>query len=292
MCWCLDLLRTIMASVDSLTNATQIKLREITYADTGGVVNLLTSGFRGDRRSRDFWMRALKRLSEHATPDGFPKYGYLLECKGIPVGIILLIFSSVPVNGVERIRCSVSSWYVEPAFRFYASTLVSRALKHKDVTYFNITPRRHTHPILEAQGYVRYCAGRFLVVPGFSFSSYEYGCRVKAIASDMRPGEDLPPSEMDLLLAHASYGCLSLTCSSADGNHPFVFMPRMKIGLVPYAYLAYCRDVEEFVRFAGPLGRFLANRGFPLVVLDANGPLPGLIGIYSGAFPKYYKGPF
>jgi hypothetical protein len=166
--------------------------------------------------------------------------------------------------------------------------LVARALKHKNVTYFNITPRRHTHPILEAQGYVRYCAGRFVAVPTLSSSSY--GCRVKAVTSDIIADEHLPSSEVELLLAHASYGCISLTCRSANGVQPFVFMPRKKFGL-PFAYLAYCRDLTEFVRFAGPLGRFLAGRGFPVVVLDSNGPIGGLIGIYSDGFPKYFKGP-
>ena len=77
-------------------------LREINKADIGGVVNLLTTGFRRDHRSRDFWVRALQRLSEHATPEGFPKYGYLLECKGTPVGLTLLIFSSIPVERNEK----------------------------------------------------------------------------------------------------------------------------------------------------------------------------------------------
>jgi hypothetical protein len=61
--------------------------------------------------------------------------------------------------------------------------------------------------------------------------------------------------------------------------------------VVPFAYLAYCRRLDDFVRFAGPLGRFLAKRGFPFVVLDANGPIEGLIGKYSDGAPKYFKGP-
>jgi hypothetical protein len=35
--------------------------------------------------------------------------GYLLECNGTPVGVILLIFSFIPVNQETRIRCSVMS---------------------------------------------------------------------------------------------------------------------------------------------------------------------------------------
>src|ERR1700692_2182084 len=93
--------------------ALQISCAEIGEADLGGAADLLTSGFSIYGRTRDFWVRALERLSEHPTPPGFPKYGYLLKSNDIPVGVILLIFSSVFVDGKARIRCNVSSWYVE-----------------------------------------------------------------------------------------------------------------------------------------------------------------------------------
>ena len=51
-----------------------------------------------------------------------------------------LIFSEVATGATPKIRCNVSSWYVEPAFRSFASLLVLRALKNKDVTYLNISP--------------------------------------------------------------------------------------------------------------------------------------------------------
>jgi hypothetical protein len=43
--------------------------------------------------------------------------------------------------------------------------LVSRALRHKDVTYVNVSPAPHTRPIIEAQGFARYCDGIFVAVP-------------------------------------------------------------------------------------------------------------------------------
>jgi hypothetical protein len=46
------------------------------------------------------------------------------------------------------------------------------------------------------------------------------------------------------------------------------------------------------VRFAGPIGRYLARRGRPLVIIDSNGPIAGLIGTFRrGSMPKYFKGP-
>ena len=61
-------------------------------------------------------------------------------------------------------------------------------------------------------------------------------------------------------------------------------------GIVPCAQLIYCSDVADFVRFAGPIGRLLARRGLPFVIIDANAAIPGLIGWYSrGNMPKYFR---
>jgi hypothetical protein len=85
---------------------------------------------------------------------------------------------------------------------------------------------------------------------------------------------------------------LSLWCETAEGAHPFVFLPRMIKGILPCFQLIYCRDLEDYVRFARPLGWHLALRGRPLVLIDSNAPIPGLRGLYfNGATPKYFKGP-
>lgn len=263
----------------------RVRCRQIISADIDGIVNLLTSGF---GKHRDFWERALKRLSEHASPPDLPKYGYLLESEDAPVGVILLIFSSFPFHEQGEIRCNISSWYVKPEFRSYATMLISMALRHKGVTYSNVTPDPRTWPILKAQGYKQYSSGTFIAVPALRARSR--GCRVEMFGPDVRPGQDLQSSEIELLAAHARYGCYSLICRSAGRRQPFVFAPRRRFGVVPVAHLFYCRDVEDFVRLAGPLGRFLVRRGFPLVVLDSNGPIRGLHGWYLHDRPKYYWG--
>jgi hypothetical protein len=265
----------------------RIRCREIGPADIDRLADLLKSGF--PKRTREFWVHALGRLTEHSAPPGFPKYGYLLECQGRPVGVLLLIWSTIDADGQPKIRCNVSSWYVEPDYCNYAGMLVSHALSRKHVTYLNITPNHSTLPILEAQGYTRYCAGRFIGIP--ALAAARRGWRVDAVRPNVCAGDDLSPFEIELLLQHAAYRCISVTCRAESRRHPFVFLRRRKAGVVPFAYLAYCRSLEEFVRFAGPLGRYLLWHGFPLVVVDANGPIEGLIGQYSGGAPKYFRGP-
>jgi hypothetical protein len=269
----------------------RISCREILTADLDGVLNLLVRGF--PERSREHLKRTLDRLSEHATAPGFPKFGYMLESDGAPVGVVLVIFSSMTVDGVTRVRGNVANWYVDPAFRSHATLLTSHALAHKTVTFLNISPARHTWPILEAQGYKPFCSGLFIAYP--SLASDFFGARVKSVSRDIRPGDDLSPSEIELLLAHKSYGCISVTCTAEGRRHPFVFArrwQRWKSIWLPYALLVYCRGVEDFVRFSGPLGRFLTVRGMPMVFIDSNGVVPGLSGRYVEWGPKFYKGKF
>src|SRR5437868_14816498 len=116
--------------------------REIGIADLGAIADLLTRGF--PIRSRDYWIAGLRRLSVRETPDSFPRFGYMLEHDRRPVGALLLIHTARNDDGCTSIRCNLSSWYVEPAFRSYAPMLTKVAQRHKDVTYVNISPAQWT----------------------------------------------------------------------------------------------------------------------------------------------------
>lgn len=271
-----------------LAPAPAIRCRQIADNDILAVTDFLARGFPG--RDREFWQRALARLRKHEPPPGLPKYGYLLESGGVPVGTILLICSRMRAEDKPALRCNLSTWYVEPAFRSYASLLVSRALTNKDVTYLNVSPAPHTWPIIEAQGFSRYCDGIFVAIP--ALSGLFHGAGAKILPAAEQPAAPFDPFERELLLQHAELGCMSLWCVTAERAYPFVFRSRRVKNLFPCAQLIYCRALADLVRFAAPLGRYLARHGRPFVIIDANARLPGLIGIYRrGCTPKYFKGP-
>src|SRR6202011_5703889 len=146
--------------LDSPKTLPRVRFRQIADSDVNDVVELLTRGF-APRRSRRFWQDMMARLAAHATPPGEPRYGYMLDDGHGPVGTILLVSSAIPTNDGAQVRSNFSSWYVDPAFRSYASMLIARAIRHKDVTYLNVTPALHTRPILLAQGYACYARGVF-----------------------------------------------------------------------------------------------------------------------------------
>jgi len=272
----------------TVSPVSRLRCRQISEADISAVAVLLARGFR--KRSRQFWKQAVEQLSRREPPPSLPKYGYVIERDGVPVGALLLIYATVRMGGEIVTRCNFSSWYVEPEFRAQATLLVSMALRRKDVTYLNVSPAQHTVPIIEAQGFSRYCDGVFVAVP--LLSRPLRGARAKVREAFRRPEIAVDQSEHDLLLDHASLGCMSLWCATSEGAHPFVFRRRLLEGVIPCAQLIYCRDVDDFVHFAMPLGRFLALHGQLLVMVDANDPVPGLVGkFFRGKMPKYFRGP-
>jgi hypothetical protein len=268
--------------------ASGLRCRRIDEADIEAVASLLARGF--PTHDRQFWLGAFAQLTRHDTPAGLPKYGYLLESAGVAVGAILLICSAIRAGETETIRCNLSSWYVDPPFRAYAPMLVSQALRHKDVTYLNVSSAPHTRPIIEAQGFSRYCDGIFIALP--VLQGQFGGPRIAVFDAAREPDVDFDAGDQQMLREHAAHGCISLWCATSERAYPFVFRPRMVRGVIPCAQLIYCRDIGDFVRFAGPIGRRLARHGRPFVIIDANAAIPGLFGWYSrGNMPKYFKGP-
>jgi hypothetical protein len=264
-----------------------IRCRQIGEADLGAVAGLLTRGFTG--RSRAYWLAGLRRQAIREVPKDYPRFGYMLERDGAPVGVLLLLYTA---DGA-RLCCNLSSWYVEPAYRNYAPLLTKLAQRHKHVTYLNISPARWTWPIIEAQGFVAYCKGLFFAVPLLSRARRD--TRIEIVSGDVAAIDGLPAHELDLLRRHAQYGCLSLVCRTADGAIPIILAPvRIRRGFLapPAMQLIYCREVADFVAAAGAIGKLLLRQGKIAVILDANGAVPGLAGLYTEARGrKYFRGP-
>jgi hypothetical protein len=259
-----------------------VRVREIGLPDLDGVIDLLTKGYW--RSPRSYWMNVIERLTKHQTPQGYPRYGYLVENDGTLVGVILTIFTARVAEGVTSVWCCGSSYYVEPQFRLYGPTMMKKAHRFREVTYFSISPSPHTWDMLAAQGFKRLNKGVYAALPALCPALP--GTRVRIIKEyDAR----LTPFEADLLERHAGFGCISVVCEHNGMLHPFVFVVRRRYGW-PFAYLVYSPDQADFRVFAGTLGRFLAKRGIPSVVFDADGPVDGIPGKYLESLPRFWKG--
>jgi hypothetical protein len=270
---------------------TKVRCREIRESDVEAIADLLTRGFVG--RSREYWIQGLRRQAFRAVPEGYPRFGYMLDDDGTPVGVLLLIYTALGNGEATAIQCNLSSWYVDPAYRNYAPLLTKVAQRHKDVTYLNISPAPWTWPIIETQGFQAYCRGLFFSVP--LLSRVPRWTSVEVIAPLTKQIEGLDATETELLTRHARYNCLSLVCRTPQGTFPFILQPvRIRRGWIapPAVRLIYCRKAAEFAACAGAIGRLLLRLGKISVIIDCNAPVDGLTGIYTERRGrKYFKGP-
>lgn len=239
-------------------------------------------------------MQGLHRQAAREVPNGYPRFGYMLDNDGAVAGVLLLLYTSRGDGSDAAIQCNLSSWYVDPAFRNYAPLLTRIAQRHKEVTYLNISPATWTWPIIEAQGFSSYCSGLFFSIPALSRAAPRM--TVETVAPDATTIEGLSDAEVELLTRHARYGCLSLVCRTPGGGpFPFILLPmRIRRGWIapPAMQLVYCRDIADFVECAGAIGRALIRHAKISVLIDANGPVAGLTGFFSRARGrKYFKGP-
>ena len=278
------------STVIAPSSSVRLAIREIADADIEHVINLLSRGF--FPIPRRYWEVGLERLRTRTIPHNMPRYGYLLEADGTSVGVILLISSVRQIGSRQELFSNLSSWYVEPEFRSHAAQLFKRALTHKQTTYLNLSPALHTRPIIEAFGFRRYSEGQFLSL--LALARNRRNTRASIITLDSLADADLEEKERQLLETQARYGCIAFCCKTTDGQtRPFVFVPRpRKIkGFVPCAQLAYCRQITDLVDVAGSVGRYLLLRGRPVVLIDANGPIPSLPGkFFRDVAPRYFKG--
>ena len=264
----------------------RVSWRQIEEADLAGVVDLLARGF--PVRDHAYWQRALTRLRDHRGPPDLPRFGYLLQCGGTPVGVVLTIGSVRPSGENPAVLCNLSSWYVEPAFRAYAPLLISAALRHRGVTFINVSPAPHTVPIVEVQGFKRYSDGQYAAIPALASAP---GIEVTLQENDEAPKAPCDPLELELMRTHRGYGCITMWAVTPHRAFPFVFLPRRVSGVIRCAELIYCPDLSAFIRFARPLGRALLRRGRGFVLIDAPAPIAGLPGHYfPGKRPKYCRG--
>ena len=264
----------------------RVRSREIATSELDQVASFLSLSF---GYSGPYYIEILNSLTQRSTPPGFPRYGYVLLADDVIVGVILTIFSRVRSATRDRIRCHVTAWSVEASYRPYAALFYSKSLSHKDVTYLNFMAIRTSLPFIALQGFSKCSDGQFVAIPMLCHGG-PAGTKI-VLANSVASG-DVDPFEQELLLDHQSYGCLSFWCVTREGAHPFVFQPRTFKSAFPGMQLIYCRDVAEFARFAGPIGRFLARRGRFFVTVNADGPIPGVPGKHiSGVQPWYSMGP-
>jgi len=266
-----------------------LNCRPIEDSDLDRVVDCLRRGF--PTRPQSYWVDGLRRLSRRERVQDYPKYGYLLEARENIVGVILMIFSRRRDGDGAEIRCNLSSWCVDAQYRSYASCLVFAAVRHRGVTFINVSPTEATWAVASGFGFQRFCEGQFVFLPALRRPAK--GDQTLLYAPDRPEAAALSADERRILAEHAAMGCQSLICVSGAQAFPVVLQRRRLLhGLIPVRQIIYCRVIADLPRLAGTLGRHLLGEGAAICVVDANGGIKGLFGrFFQNRGPKYFRGP-
>ena len=267
-----------------------VRTREIEEADFDAVGDCLKRHF--PERSLTYWRDGLERLSRRPPIPGWPRFGHLLAAGDKVVGVLILICAPRGDGAETWIRCNLSSWCLDEAYRGYAIMLQKRAVAPEGGVYVNISPSAHTYNAIETVGFHRYSRGQTFLAPLLARGAK--GAMLLRHRPDSSLNEQLPDFERRLLTENAGLnGCQALLGLREGSVTPFLLQWRTVFkSVVPGAQVVYARSEADLVAFSRALGAWCALRGRMFLVADGEGPLAGLNGkFFEGREPRYYFGP-
>ena len=268
---------------------TKVQCREIGDADVPGVVDCLARNF--PRRTREFWLNAIDAIGARPRVLDLPRYGQLLEAEGRVVGVLLQIYTNLGDETEPKLRCNLSSWCVDAAFRSFSVLLHKSGVQRKSTTYLNISSAPHTRKTIEALGFRRYAEGRVFTLP--LMAPPTAGARITVYEPGAPEAAGLTELEQRVLADHRAAGLHALVGVRDGVATPFVLKWRaLWRHPVPTAQILYCRGEQDIRTFAYALGRYAARFGRFGLIISANGPIEGLKGkYYPDREPRYFLGP-
>jgi hypothetical protein len=268
---------------------TMVACRAIEHSDLPAVADLLACGF--PKRTRQYWMTGLEKLAMHKVPNGYQQFGYILVSGTLVVGVILMISSHRSGFPQASLRCNVSSWYVQPKYRAYASLLSGRA-NATGATLLNVSPASYTIPIIEAQGFRKFSSGMFAALP--SWRQPQTRAELCFSPAQWQRSETISQDHLRLLTDHRAFGCVSLWLDTPEGGFPFVFRRRWiraALAIVPAAQLIYAPSLDAIEKYHGHLGRYFLARGVPVTLICTDRPLNNIAGYhFRQRTPMYCRG--
>lgn len=237
-------------------------LRPIGSSRHDEAVALLMEGFPATGRA--FWERGLER---QATVQG-DNFGYCLEAGGRSVGIMLTLRStrSRP-DGTLYPVVNLSSWYIQPAHRWRAATMLRAIVDESDGLVTDLTASESIYRMNAAVGLSPWSSGMILagVLP-WAALPVQRGARVLRLA---QAAAFIDPAEAEMLEWHERDGLIAAVLCEETGACSMLFRPIRRKG-VRFAQLIFAESRKAVIRNLPAVTRFLAGRGVLFLSIDAH----------------------
>lgn len=237
-------------------------LRPVGPSRRDEAVALLMEGF--PATSRAFWERGLER---QAALQG-DHFGYCLEAGGKAVGVMLTLRSTRNrSDGALYPVVNLSSWYIQPAHRWRAATMLRAIVDESDGLVTDLTASESIYRMNAAAGLSPWSNGMILagVMPWAALPARR-GASVLRLA---QAAALLGPAEADMLEWHERDGLIAAVLCEETGTCPLLFRPIRRKG-VRFAQLIFAGSRKAVIRNLPTVMRFLAVRGILFLSIDAH----------------------
>jgi hypothetical protein len=226
---------------------------------------LLAEGF--PEHGAAFWKDALARLARYAgnAEAEFP-LGFLLFTNGDPAGIALTPASVRPgADGTLQRIVNVSSWYMRPAYRWRAGTMLRGILADESVIYTDFTPTEDVQKMLPAFGMTVMNTGALITpLPLLTFHPSRGGT--------MRPlgqGDGVPPGSprREMIELYRELGCEPALLCSEKREDLIIAKPSTFRGM-PAAKIMFASSNAALWRHSGAVARHFMRSGYLFLITD------------------------
>jgi uncharacterized protein CbrC (UPF0167 family) len=236
-------------------------LRPIGKGDHQETLRLLCKGFPQD--SPDIWRRRLERQAS-LQDDG---HGYMLEAGGAGVGVLLTLKSRrLGPDGRPRDVVNLSSWFIEPAYRWSAIAMLRAAMADKAALYTDLTAAPQVAELNRKVGMESWSSGMILASAApFAVLPGRRGARVLPLVEAAGLIED---HEKALLDWHQREGLIAAVLIDGAAQ-PLLFRVISRKG-VRFAQLVFAPSRAAVIGNLPTIMRYLARSGLFFVTIDAD----------------------
>ncbi len=237
-------------------------LRPIEDSDREDIVRLLAKGFPQD--TQDLWRKRLERQASIQSD----RFGFLLGVGGEAVGVLLTLRSQRLGPGGDPLEVvNLSSWYIEPAYRWNAFSMLRAATADRTAVYTDLTAAEHIYAMNRKVGLESWNAG-MIIASAAPFAALP-GRRGARVLPASEAGGLLPTHEAELLDWHQRDGLIAAVVVDEIAPHPLLFRVIRRKG-VRFGQLIYAPSRTAVIRHLPQVMRFLARSGILWITIDAD----------------------
>lgn len=226
---------------------------------------MLQAGY--PQTSGSFWEAGFARLRAVPPMAGDVPLGCLLELRGQPVGVALLLPSRRP-GEPARPRINAGSWVILPQARGQAPWAARMAMGDATAIYTALTPNPSAARMLERQGF-RPVSHQCLL--GFTARLAWRPVPAGRLLFGQAALNALRDDPLAAALEdHHRLGCTVTALATGQDLVPLVWRSHRRLRMLPTAELLYAPSTAQVLQHIGLLARGLLRRGYPMLAIEAS----------------------